>query len=301
MRVVVTGAAGFLGRALVRHLACHGTVVGIDRAAQTPRPGLVPVTADLLDGDPLVHEALADADAVFHLAGSTDVRDQRPDAAERRHRDNVLATETVLDAVPMRTRLLVTSSSSVYGGSRPGRPSTENDTPRPLGTYASSKLAVERRCARRHAAGGDVLVVRPFTVAGEGQRPGMGLARWIESARAGRPLRLLGSPERTRDLTDVMQVVRALAELAQAEATGTVNLGTGVGHSLAGMAAAVGRVLGVEVVTDVVPAPRVDVAHTLADTRRLREVLGWVPRTDLAELIARQAAATTDPVLAPAG
>lgn len=290
MATVVTGAAGFIGRMLVRELLAHGTVVGIDRLPQQPQPGLVPLTADLLDQDGAVRQALAGADVVFHLAGCPDVRDLRPDAGEWRYRDNVLATAAVLAAVPPRTPLLVTSSSSVYGGTRPGRPSREGGRLRPRGGYARSKALLEDVCEGRRQAGGEILVVRPFTVAGEGQRPGMALSRWIEAARCGRPLRVLGSPDRSRDITDVRQAVTALVDLASSGAGGTVNLGTGTARTLAEIVGAVERVLGVPVTTDVVAAHRVEVAHTLADTRLLRRMIGWVPQTDLDDLVARQAA-----------
>lgn len=298
MVAVVTGAAGFIGRTLVRALAERGEVVGVDRLPQPPVPGLTRITADLLDGDPAVLGALAGADAVHHLAGCPDVRDRRCDVAHRRYRDNVLATAAVLAAVPPDTALVVTSSSSVYGGARGGRPSRESDRLRPRGGYARSKVLVEQLCAQRARAGGRVTVVRPFTVAGEGQRPGMALARWITAARAGEPLTLLGSPERTRDLTDVRQVAAALIDLASSEPRDTVNLGTGVGRSLGELVDAVARALGVPVRTVVTPAHPDEVGHTLADTRVLRGVIGWVPSTDPDALVARQLAGIEPAALA---
>lgn len=291
MAVVVTGAAGFIGRTLVRALAHRGDVVAVDRLAAGVPAGVVAVTADLLDGDPEVRSALAAADIVFHLAGCPDVRDPRPDAEHRRQRDNVLATAAVMATVPPSARLVVTSSSSVYGGTRSGRPSAEAALLRPRGGYARSKQLVERLCLGRAEAGGRVTVVRPFTVAGACQRPSMALARWIDAAQEGRPLLLYGSPERSRDITDVDDVVRALIDLADADADGIVNVGTGAGHSLAELAAAVGRAVGVEVRTEVVPASDIEVRHTLADPTRLRRLIGWAPRTDLDGLLARQVAA----------
>jgi len=306
---VVTGADGFIGRTLVRQLLAIGEpVVGIDRAAQPPLPGLTVLTADLCDRDERVAAALAGADAVFHLAGCPGVRDPRPAIDALRHRDNVLAATAVLAAIPAGTPLVVTSSSSVYGGARFGRASRERERLRPRGGYARSKVAVERLCQHRIAAGGRTVIARPFTVAGEGQRPDMALARWIAAARAGRPLRILGSPTRTRDVTDVRQVVRALIALAGSSAQGPVNVGTGSGHSLARMVAAVADALQVEVRTRVAPAGPAEVSDTRADTTRLCRLIGWVPETDLDRLVARQVAAgsiadpgstgaDTDPVL----
>ena len=300
---VVTGSAGFIGRMLVTALAERGPVVAVDRVPQEAPPGVETITADLLDADPDVRAALAEASVVHHLAGCPDVRDARPDADQHRYRDNVLATSAVLAAVPMSTALLVASSSSVYGGSRDGRPSAEHHRLRPRGGYARSKVVVEQLCAARAEAGGQVAVVRPFTVAGEGQRPGMALSRWIAAARDGDPLRIFGSPRRSRDLTDVRQAVQGLVELGELAragvAIGTVNLGTGHPLELGDIVTAIGRALGVPVRTVVEPAADVEVAHTLADVTRLRGLLGWSPHTDIDALVARQIAHTPAAPVAP--
>jgi nucleoside-diphosphate-sugar epimerase len=294
--VVVTGAAGFIGRVVVRTLLDAGhRVIAIDRRPMPDHPGLTVLTADLLGDDELVVVALATADAVIHLAGRPGVRDDGPRVRLHRYRDNVAATAVVLEHVPLETPLVVASSSSVYGGTAPGRPRTETDRPRPRGEYADSKLFAERLCGLRLCAGGRTAIARPFTVAGEGQRPDMALARWIAAARAGRPLRLLGSPDRTRDITDVRHAARALVTLAERGACGPVNIGTGVGHRLGDMVATVAEVLDTEVITQVVPAHPDEVNDTLADTRLLRRLVGFVPETDLRAVVTRQAFAALAP------
>jgi nucleoside-diphosphate-sugar epimerase len=293
MAVAVTGSAGFIGTAVVAALLDAGhDVIGVDRRAARPRHGrYTHLAADLCRMDDLVRVALAAAEAVIHLAGCG-VRDARPDADGHRLRDNVLATQAVLAEVPPGTPVVVASSSAVYGGSRGGRRCAETDPPAPRGGYARSKRAVERLCEQRQAAGGCVTVARPFTVVGEGQRPDMALAQWIAAAREGRPLTILGSPDRSRDVTDVRQVARALVTLAQHMTCGVVNIGTGVSHRLQDLVAVVADLLGTEVVTRVVPAHPDEVTDTLADTTRLRRLVGFVPETDLRDVVARQLAAT---------
>jgi nucleoside-diphosphate-sugar epimerase len=292
---VVTGAAGFIGYVLVSALARRGPVIAVDRSPMIEQAGVTTITADLLDHDPRVVAALREATVVHHLAGCPDVRDPRPDAQQHRYRDNVLATAAVLAAVPAPTPLVVASSSSVYGGTRHGRPSAETDRVRPRGGYASSKLLVERLCDARLQAGGQVAVVRPFTVAGEGQRPGMAMSQWIAAARDGRPLRLFGDPERSRDITDVRDVADALIDLGERQARGVVNIGTGVGHTITQLAAAVSAAFGRELRTVLERGHPAEAEHTLADTTRLRSLIGWTPRTDLDALVARQIAATCSP------
>lgn len=297
MAVVVTGAAGFIGRTTVEVLLGAGyDVIGIDRRG----PGVTAasythLTADLLSGEPAVAAALRAADAVIHLAGCPGVRDTGADITWRRHRDNVAATASVLDLVPAQTPLVVASSSSVYGGSVGGRPSAETDELRPKGGYATSKLHAETLCHERLLHGGIVAMARLFTVAGEGQRPDMALARWIEAARAGRPLQVYGSLDRTRDITDVRQAARALIALVERGICGPINVGTGVGHPLRELIDATAAAVGRPVFTSIVPAHPDEVSDTLADVRRLRAAIGFVPTTDLDELVRRQVAATLQP------
>ena len=296
----MTGSAGFVGRALVAELIARGLpVVGVDRRpTPTPADHLV-LTGDLLHRDEMVDVALATADAVVHLAGCPGVRDGAPDVEHRRARDNVAATARVLSAVPLHVPVLVASSSSVYGGSH-GTPSRETDPLTPLGGYARSKVAVEDLCRRRAAAGGRVSVVRPFTVVGEGQRPDMAVARWVAAAEAGLPLQVYGSLERTRDLTDVRELARVLAALVEPGRApiGVLNIGTGRPQSLAAIIAAVGAATGADVHTVVTPAAAVEPAATWACTERLRAAVGFVPQTDLHEVVARQVAARERPAVA---
>ena len=299
MPVVVTGAAGFLGRSVLAHLRSRGDdVVAIDRHPIAPAAGTtlrtgtgsVVVTADLLDPDArAVTAAFAAAEAVIHLAGCPGVRDHGPGVHERRERDNVAATARVLAAVPLGVPLVVVTSSSVYGGARPGRASHEDDPVAPRGGYAESKVRAEALCRARLGAGGRVVIARPFTVVGEGQRPDMALHRWVLDLAAGRPATVLGSPWRTRDFTDVREVARALVALADCGATGAVNIGSGRPRTLHEAVAAVAAALGVAPHLRVLAAHPDEVVDTWADGGRLRAITGITPRTDLVAIARRLA------------
>jgi nucleoside-diphosphate-sugar epimerase len=296
-RAVVTGSAGFVGAHLVEQLAQRGAdVVGVDRHA--PRPGAAGTNLELEITDRASHdvlvEALGGADLVFHLAGRAGVRDSGPEVDSARRRDNGLAAVTVLGLTPKHTPLLVTSSSSVYGGAsvRGGRPvpSHESDPVHPRGGYARSKVLVERLCSRRRARGGLVTVARPFTVVGPGQRPDMAVSRWLQAAIDGETAHVLGSLERSRDMTDVRQVARALADLAAHPDLDVVNIGTGRPVRLADVLSAVVGAVGRPVEIVVEPASMEEAAVTCAHTGRLGRRLGWVPETDLDALVRAQVA-----------
>lgn len=304
MSIVVTGASGFIGGSLLAALASAGhDVVTLDRRPLPPgRPSGTHLRTELTQPSDAALDALHEAEAVLHLAGCPGVRDQAPDVTHRRQRDNVDATRAVLAASGRHTPVLVLSSSSVYGGATPApqsdsaagragapkiRGSRESDPLRARGGYASSKIAAEQVCRQHAATGAPVLVVRPFTVLGEGQREDMAVARWAHEARSSGAITVLGSPQRTRDFTDVRAVARALMALLTSGATGTVNIGTGRAHSLAELAQAVSLAVGVAPDLRVVPAGRAEVVHTLADTDRLRSLIGVVPHTDLVDVVAR--------------
>lgn len=293
--VVVTGSAGFIGRHLVDRLVQGGyAVVGIDRVPTATRRGLDTLTADLLDENAEVRDALRTADAVFHLAGCAGVRDPRPDAEDVRRRDNVEATRKVLALVSPSVPLVVTSSSSVYGGSRQGRPSRETDRPHPLGGYVRSKLAVERLCRRRLRVRGAIVICRPFSVVGEHQRPDMAVASWIAALRRDEPMRLFGPLPRRRDLTDVRDVADCLVVLAERGAVGTVNIGTGSSHDIRDIACTVARVLGREPLIHLRPGSADDPQDTVADTTALTAATGRSLRTDLTEVVLRQVMAAAE-------
>lgn len=293
MSVVVTGAAGFIGRHVVGVLRSRGVaVVGIDRRPWVPTDGERLLLADLALPSDEVDTALREAEGVIHLAGRPGVRDRDPSAEHWRHRDNVVAGQRVLDVTPASTPVVVASSSSVYGGSRAGRPSHELDPVRPRGGYARSKAALEERCHVRAARGGLVSVARPFTVAGEGQRPDMAFSIWIDAALRGEPLTVLGDLRRRRDVTDVRDVAEGFVRLLERAPVTTVNLGTGTDHDLRTMAETVARVCDVPLRTATRPASADEVTRTLADPTRCRRLLDLSPTTDLDGLVRRQVAAT---------
>ncbi|HEX2154479.1 MAG TPA: NAD(P)-dependent oxidoreductase [Acidimicrobiia bacterium] len=284
MKALVTGSAGFIGRHVVARLRSGGhDVVGLDRrpSASTDR------TLDLADRRSLTGLAslLSDVDVVFHLAARPGVRDSHPHIEQIRFRDNVVATHNLFEAAPAHVAIVVTSSSSVYGGAgRMGgfvRPCRESDPLAPRGGYATSKVEVERLSQERRRGGGRVSVIRPFTVVGEGQRSDMALAIWSDAIRHRRPIRLLGSPDRVRDVTDVHAVVRGLIQAASVGHDGVLNLGTGVGQRLSDLAAALLRASGGATEVVVADAPEEEAEITLADTTLCGQVLGFVPVTDV--------------------
>jgi UDP-glucuronate 4-epimerase len=301
MRIVVTGAAGFVGSHLCDHLLARGhEVVGIDGftrfyarelkernvAALRRTPGFTLHERNLLHRAGLA-EVLAGADAVCHLAGRPGVRGGAPVVFEA---GNVRTTEAVLHGAAQAgvRRVLLASSSSVYGPA--SRPVREHDPLRPLSPYARSKRRAELvagRLARRH--GLELVTLRYFTVYGPRQRPDMAFARFVRAALHGGEMPLLGDGRQLRDFTYAGDAAEATALALERGRPGKVyNVAGGRPVVLADALRLLGEALGRAPELAERPADAREPRCTAADLGRARAELGWEPRTPLELGLRRQ-------------
>ncbi len=302
MRVVVTGAAGFVGSHLCDELVARGhEVVGIDAftrfyarglkeqnvAVLRRAPAFTLLERNLLDR-PGLADALAGADAVCHLAGRPGVRGGAPVLFEA---GNVRTTEAVIHSAARAgvRRILLASSSSVYGPA--ARPVREDGPLRPLSPYARSKRRAElvaRRLARRH--GLDLVTLRYFTVYGPRQRPDMAFARFLRAALHGGEMPLLGDGFQTRDFTYVGDAVEASALALERARPGAVyNIAGGRPVALTDALRLLGAALDRAPEFAERPPDAREPRSTAADLGRARSELGWTPRTELELGLRRQA------------
>ena len=299
-RALVTGCAGFIGSHLAEALLATGhEVVGVDcfsdnyprahkqanLAAARDHDRFTFAAADLVTVD--AERLLDGIDVVFHLAAEPGVRSSWGRRFDRYLRNNVRATQRLLEASAARPerRIVYASSSSVYGESE-RLPTPEDATPQPLSPYGVTKLAAEQLCRLYHANHGvDAVALRFFSVYGPRQRPDMAFRCFCEAAVAGTPIELYGDGRQTRDFTFVGDVVAAAraAAVAGGVAGQVYNIGGGARVSLAEtlelLAGIAGRPL------DVRRREREsgDVQDTGADIDRARAELGFAPATSLAD------------------
>ena len=310
MRILVTGAAGFIGSHLAERLMARGDdVVGLDNfdafyARAIKERNLAALAASprfsLVEGDVRAPADLERAfgpprpDAVVHLAALAGVR---PSLAEpARYADvNVLGTVRVVEAARAHGigRVVFASSSSVYGAdSQP--PFNETDPcVRPLSPYASTKRAAELGLyTAHHLYGLDVTCLRFFTVYGPRQRPDLAIHKFARLILAGRPIELYGDGSTSRDYTwidDVIDgVVAAIDEQGRgAPAFRIYNLGGSRTTTLLGLVELLWRALGRQPVIEWKPEQPGDMKRTLADLTIVGKALGYAPRVSIEDGIPR--------------
>jgi UDP-glucuronate 4-epimerase len=298
MRILVTGAAGFIGSGVAQRLVTDGnSVVAVDaftdyydpalkraRAARIADPALTFVEGDLNDLD--LTALLADVEVIFHLAGQPGVRSSWGTQFAEYTANNIDATQRLLEAasaVPGLHRFVYSSSSSVYGDAE-SYPTGEDLLPQPVSPYGVSKLAGEHLAylygARR---GVPTVSLRYFTVYGPGQRPDMAFNRFIAAALKGEPIVVYGDGEQRRDFTFVDDVVAANLAVSVADLTpGSVfNVAGGTNTSVNEVIALLEEIHGAPIAVDYRPVVAGDVRRTSGTTTRIVEATGWHPTVSL--------------------
>lgn len=303
MRVVVTGAAGFIGSTLSEALVAAGhEVIGLDAfidyypralkvanlAGLAEAPGFRFVEVDLRtdDLDPL----LDGAEAVVHEAAMAGLMRSWSDL-ELYTSCNILATNRLIEAARRADvrRFVLASTSSVYGTEAVG----DEDRPlEPSSPYGITKLAAEKLVLANVALHGfPATIVRYFSIYGPRQRPDMAYHLFTEAMLDRRPITVFGDGEQTRSNTYIDDAVDGtLRALERGAVGGIYNIGGGRTISLNEAIALIAERVGVEPIIERRPARPGDQRHTSADVSRARAALGYAPRVEPAEGLARQVA-----------
>ena len=306
-RVLVTGAAGFIGSHVSEMLLKRGDVViGIDNVNDYYPVALKRLNLDLLSRYPnfsfvegdiaersLISKVFTDSKPthVAHLAARAGVRPsiQDPYIYEQA---NVQGTLALLDQARLNKveNFVLTSSSSVYGNST-AIPFREDDsaTDRPISPYAATKKATEViGYTFHHLYGLNVNVIRPFTVYGSRGRPDMAPWLFIESAFLGRTIRKFGDGTTRRDYTYIDDFAAGFVSAIDTPTGYQIfNLGNSATVSLNEALSIVEEVTGRKLSIEELPKQPGDVDITNADISRARSVLGYDPKTSFQEGMGR--------------
>lgn len=310
MRILVTGAAGFIGSSVVDQLLALGhDIVGLDNfdpfypraikernlAGARDHSRFSLVEGELLDAA-LVTRLLSrpPVDAVLHLAALAGVRPsvERPLAYQR---VNIEGSLVLLEACRQAEiqRLILASSSSVYGV-RSEIPFAETDPcDRPASPYAATKRAMEVIAyTYHHLYGMPISCLRYFTVYGPRQRPEMAIAKLARQIRAGEVITLYGDRRAARDYTYIDDIVHGTVAAIDGcnEGFRIYNLGGTRTTNLLRLVVLLERALGAPARVTHADACPGDVPVTCASVERATTELGYQPAVGIEEGIARYVA-----------
>jgi nucleoside-diphosphate-sugar epimerase len=296
-KILVTGAAGFIGSRVCALLAQDGrAVVGLDsfndaydrrlkdwRWAQLQKvKGVELARGDITDAAGL--KALFERQAftaIINLAARAGVRAsvENPGVYVEA---NVTGSLNLLELARRFgvKKYVLASSSSLYGAGHPTPYREDLNTDHPLSPYAATKKAAEALAYSYHYLHQiDVSTLRYFTVYGPAGRPDMAPLRFVQRIREGRPITVYGDGSQSRDFTYVDDIARGTIAALKPVGHEVFNLGSDEPLKLSVLIALVEKLTGCRAVRVEKPGHPADVPATWADISKARRVLGWEPKT----------------------
>jgi UDP-glucuronate 4-epimerase len=307
-RILVTGAAGFIGSHVAEALVARGDeVVGLDNfdpfyprpvkeanlAALRPSPRFRLVEGDIRDRA-LVAGLLETGMVIVHFAARAGVRPSLDDPAGYAS-VNLEGTAVLLEAARRAgaRRIVFGSSSSVYGDSAPVPFAEDWPALEPISPYAATKRAGELLCATfAQLYGLRIIALRFFTVYGPRQRPDLAIHKFTRLIAEGRPVPFYGDGSTERDYTyidDIIRGVMAAVDWTREPGGGLeiVNLGESRTTRLDSLVSLISRAVGKEALLERLPVQPGDVRRTCADVRKASRLLGYRPGTAVEDGIPR--------------
>jgi len=301
-KILLTGAAGFIGRRVTEMLCEQGhQVVGVDnlndsydvRMKYWRLEQLKPVTGfhfmqrDICEAQTFTEISAAhpDIEAVIHLAARAGVR-QAGEIPEVYLQSNANGTLNVLEWCRRQgvKKMVLASTSSIYGANPPLPTTEEADSSHPLQIYAASKKAAEVMAyVYHHLYGLDVTVFRFFTVYGPAGRPDMVMFRFAQWVAEGKKVAVTGDGEQMRGFTFVDDIARGVIAGLKPLGYEIINLG---GHETISINALLGMIesrLDRKAQVEYIPRHPADVDANWANVDKARRMLGWEPRVSLDE------------------
>lgn len=304
MKLVITGATGAIGRALLQRIATQNVSApdpllvhalcssGSGAASLKERSPAIQVTRHVAWQD--LAPALAGADVLLHMAWSSVPTTAALDPQEDL-RANVEQAELLLDqaaASGVGQVVFLSSGGTVYGPVEGQEPITEEHIAAPSTAYGASKLAFERMLSAHAVSKGyGALVLRPANVYGmpiaDSRQQGV-VHHWMKAVLEGRPIELWNEGSTVRDLVHIDDMVEALMLAIGYQGPNEVlNVGTGVGTSLAELVRAMEELVGhpIDIVRRTGPAGAVD--RNVLSTARAKQILGFEAKVLLTEGLRR--------------
>jgi UDP-glucose 4-epimerase len=278
MKILVTGAEGFIGTHLCDALERAGHVVTrIDNRKWSWRPTTSTIVVDF--ADPSVLKNIGKFDRVIHAAAQINVDYSCKCLVETFEINAYKSAQLIQQCIEKRVPLVYVSTSEVYGSSP--YPIDERHPLNGFSPYAASKIAADRLCyaAMQTWPDWDCTIVRPFNTFGPGQRAdsyGGVIAKFIAAAEVGKPLTIYGDGRQSRDYTYVEDTVNGIIMAAEGRFPPIVNLATGRTHRIIDIARKIIKYAKAR--SKIVHvAPRIGEVQCLIGDATLARAYGWEP------------------------
>lgn len=305
MKILVTGAAGFIGSHLCEKLLTdkNNEIVGVDIFTGPTPKNLKSVNlgnllkntrfrlieTDLLTAN--LEKLLNDIDVIYHLAGIPGVRSSWGKDFDPYVTNNISGTQRLLEAVKNKkiVKFIYASTSSVYG--EVAGKVAENAYLSPLSPYGITKLTGEHLCNVYHKSFHiPIVTVRFFTVYGPRQRPDMAFHRFITQILKEETLSIFGDGTQTRDFTYVTDCVEAIASIIYKDNVigETINIGGKERASINEILTIIESLTGKKAMIDYLPKLLGEPTHTWADISKAKKLLNYNPKISLREGISKE-------------
>ena len=306
MKILITGAAGFIGSHLSENLLSEGhQIIGFDNfdpfydrsikernLEKSFSNGLFTfVEGDLNDsGDMKDLFEGQQFDVVVHLAAKAGVRPSIDHPLEYT-RVNVNGTQNLLEMMKNEgiERLVFASSSSVYGNRKVVPYEESMSVNNPISPYAATKVAAEILCYTYWQLFGiSVTCLRFFTVYGPRQRPEMAIAKFIRKAYNDEPISVFGDGTSSRDFTYIDDIIQGVVSAVHKDlGYEIINLGESETIELNSLIAVIEELTGKEVIKEYLDMQPGDVLTTYADISKAKKLLNYNPTTNIEEGISK--------------
>ncbi|MBN2589535.1 MAG: GDP-mannose 4,6-dehydratase [Sedimentisphaerales bacterium] len=305
MKVLITGAAGFIGSHLCERMLADGwTVTGLDNFNDYYNPQikrdnisgcLKNTNFNLVEDDirnPEVVEIVVgdNVDTIVHLAAGAGVR---PSIMEPVYYsdNNMTGTMVMLEAAKkfQIKKFVFASSSSVYGNNKKVPFSEDDNVDFPISPYAATKKAGELFChTYYHLYGINMTCLRFFTVYGPRQRPDLAIHKFAKLIEQGKPIPVYGDGSMMRDFTYIDDIIDGItASIKKCEGYNVYNLGESRPVTVNKLVSEIENALGKKAIIEHLPMQPGDVDCTYADVSKAEKELDYDPKTNISDGLAK--------------
>jgi len=306
MKILITGAAGFIGSHLAESLLNEShEIVGFDNfdpfydraiKERNLEKSLSNGSFKLIEGDLNNSGDMENLfsgqkyDTVIHLAAKAGVRPSIENPLDYT-KVNIQGTQNLLEMMKSEgiRRLVFASSSSVYGNSKVVPYNEEMNVNNPISPYAATKVAAEILCNTYWQLFGiSATCLRFFTVYGPRQRPEMAIAKFIRKAYNGESISVFGDGTSSRDFTYIDDIIQGVVSAVHKDlGYEIINLGESTTIELNSLITLIEKLTGKEVKKDYLEMQPGDVHTTYADISKAKDLLNYKPTTNMEEGISK--------------